>query len=50
MLKQFLPRFNRRFGVQPSVLNPHSDLWVRSYAWSRSCVSSTAGEWPGTTT
>ena len=26
-----------------------SDRWTRSYAWNRSCVSNTAGGWPGTT-
>ena len=49
VLKQFLPRFNRRFRVPPSVLNLHSDLWAWSCAWSRSCASNTEGEWPGTT-
>ena len=49
VLEQFLPRFNRRFGVPSNTLSRHSGLWTRSCAWNRSCASSTAGEWPGTT-
>ena len=47
VLKQFLPRFNRRFGVPASVLSLLSGPCSRTCAWSRSCASSTAGEWPG---
>ena len=49
LLQQFLPRFNRRFGVPGHARSPHSSLWVRSRAWGISCVSSTAEEWRGTT-
>ena len=41
VLKQFLPRLNRRLGFRPSALSLHSSLWVRIFAWSKSCASST---------
>ena len=49
VLEQFLPRFNRRFRVPRNTLSLHSGPWIRSCAWNRSCASSTAGKWPGTT-
>ena len=48
MLKEFVPRFNRRVGVPPQCPEPAVRLWTSSCAWSRFCVSSTAGRWPGT--
>ena len=32
-----------------NTLSLHSGFWTRSCAWNRSCASSTAGKWPGTT-
>ena len=50
VLKQFLPRFNQRFGVPPLYpASLHSGLWTRSCAWNRSCASSTAEGSPRTT-
>ena len=50
VLEQFLPRFNRRFRVPTATtLSLHSGPWTRSCAWNRSCASSTAEKWPGTT-
>ena len=50
MLKEFVPRFNRRVGVPPQCPEPAVRLWTSSCAWSRFCVSSTAGRWPGDNT
>ena len=49
VLDEFVPRFNRRFGVPPPCSEPAFRRWTRSYAWNRFCVSSTAGRWTGTT-
>ena len=49
VLKQFLPRFNRRFRVPAQCPDRHSGPCRRVYAWSKSCALSTAEEWPGAT-
>ena len=47
VLKQFLPRFNRRFQVPAQCPEPASSPCLRIHAWSKSCTSSTADEWQG---
>ena len=49
VLHEFVPRFNRRFGVPPQCAEPAFRPLHQSCAWNRSCASSTAGRWPGTT-
>ena len=49
VLQQFLPRFNRRFGVPAQCPEPTFRPMGPESRWRRSCVSSTAGEWRGTT-
>ena len=45
VLDQFLPRFNRRFGVSPPYPEPaFRGRWTRNCASNRSCASSTAGK------
>ena len=49
VLKQFRPRFNRRFGVPAQCPEAAFRPLQVDFPWSRSCASNTAGEWPGTT-
>ena len=49
VLQQFLPWFNRRFGVPAQCPEPTFRPRGPESRWRRSCVSSTAGEWRGTT-
>ena len=49
VLEQFLPRFNHRFRVPLQCPEPASRPLTRNFARNRSCASSTAGRWPGTT-
>ena len=50
VLQQFLPRFNRRFGVPAQCPEPaFRPLESGVCAWGISWVPSTAGEWRGTT-
>ena len=50
VLKQFLPRYNRRFQVPAQCPDPaFRPLPRRICAWAKSCASNTVEEWPGTT-
>ena len=49
VLKQFLHRSTGVAKFPPSAPSPRSSPCRQSYAWSKSCASSTADEWPGTT-
>ena len=49
VLKQFLPGTTGAFAFRRNARSQRSGLWDESCAWSRSCVSNTAGELPETT-
>ena len=49
VLEQFLPRFNRRFGVPLQYPEPAFRPLAQRCAWNRSCASSTVEGWPKTT-
>ena len=49
VLSDFLPRFNRRFGVPARSRKSPIAHWTKGCAWIGSCASSTGAESPGTT-
>ena len=55
VLEHFLPRSGKPTGSTGASVFPrytpslHSGHWIRNCASTRSCASSTAGKWPGTT-
>ena len=49
VLRDFLPRFNARFAVQPEHPDAATAQWPPTCVFPRSCASSTPARWAGTT-